>query len=518
MERSGVPASITLAQGIVESAAGNSKLAREANNHFGIKCGSKWTGPAYYIEDDDYDADGNLMKSCFRKYARAEESYLDHTDFLTASKRYDPLFSLPTTDYKGWATGLKTAGYATNPKYADMLIKCVEDHKLNEYDKQTEKNATLVTADGKKVRNPFIARKADAGVFKNNDLKTVSAKEGETALEIASRYNVPYDRFLKYNDLQANDPLVENQYLYLQKKRNSFFGKKELHPVSEGENMYIISQLYGIKLKTLYCRNRMKMPQEPAIGARLNLRGRAKKTPPTLALNTKPVTPPTTTPKDAKKPSKKDPKAPKDSKKPSKTDPKSATKGTDIAYSRVMDLMEEMLKIKSEKPVEAKETTYTPPVLPSANAAKDSVKTTVKTAVKEPVKPATPPIKVGTGGWVQVGDEPNKPHSPKPAEPPVPAAPKPAPKVEVYVPNTPPQKPNVPNYEQSKNPTKPQITRPIAVMPNAKANVPAGSHEVVDGDTLFNIAKRYNLSVAQLKTLNNLDADAISLGQVLKVK
>ena len=226
MERSGIPASITLAQGIVESAAGNSKLAREANNHFGIKCGSKWTGPVYYIEDDDYDADGNLMKSCFRKYARAEESYLDHTDHLTNNKRYDPLFSLPTTDYKGWATGLKAAGYATNPKYADMLIKCVEDHKLSEYDKQTEKNATLVTTDGKKVRNPFIVRKSDAGVFRNNDLKAVSAKEGETALEIASRYNVPYDRFLKYNDLQANDPLVENQYLYLQKKRHSFFGKK----------------------------------------------------------------------------------------------------------------------------------------------------------------------------------------------------------------------------------------------------------------------------------------------------
>jgi LysM repeat protein len=275
--------------------------------------------------------------------------------------------------------------------------------------------------------------------------------------------------------------------------------------------------LYGIKLKTLYCRNRMKMPQEPAIGARLNLRGRAKKTPPTLALNTKPVTPPTNEPKDAKdtkKSSKKDPKAPKDSKKPSKTDPKSATKGTDIAYSRVMDLMEEMLKIKADKAVEAKETTYTPPALPPAKTAKDSVKTTVKTTVKEPAKP----IKVGTGGWVQVGDEPTKPHSPKPAEPPVPAAPKAAPKVEVYVPNTPPQKPSVPNYEQSKNPPKPQITRPIAVMPNTKANVPAGSHEVVDGDTLFNIAKRYNLSVSQLKTLNNLDADAISLGQVLKVK
>jgi LysM repeat protein len=536
MERSGVPASITLAQGIVESSAGNSKLAKEANNHFGIKCGAKWTGPVYYIEDDDYDADGNLMKSCFRKYPRAEESYLDHTDFLTTGKRYETLFKLQTTDYKGWASGLKSAGYATNPKYADILIKCVEDHKLNQYDKIVDKNSPIVSADGKTIRNPFVNKKSETGIFKNNGLKVVIAQKNETALEIASRYNVPYDRFLKYNDLKPNDPLIETQYLYLQKKRNSFFGKKELHPVAEGETMYMISQLYGIKLKTLYCRNRMKAPQEPATNVRLKLRGRAKKTPQLLPLNPS-ATPPVKT-DDKVKTADNTEKAPKDAKKDSKKDKKEVAKkagkttpSADASYGRVMDLMEEMLKIQSKKMPDTKETAGAPSLPPSQDALKDAAKDT-------PKAPTTPPVKVGTGGWVQVADD-AKPHAPKPPTPVLPKAPKgngntskPAPPVstapvEVYVPATPPKRPTVPNYEQSKNPTKPEvktpakpeIKKPAAVMPNtSSASAPAGSYLVEEGDTLFSVAKKHGLTVPQLKALNNLDGDAISLGQILKIK
>ena len=126
MNTYGIPASITLAQGISELGSGNSSLAKYANNHFGIKCTSDWKGKAYYKDDDE-------RNDCFRVYKDARESYKDHSEFLKR-KRYSFLFELDKNDYKNWALGLKTAGYATNPKYPDMLIGIIEKYKLYQYD------------------------------------------------------------------------------------------------------------------------------------------------------------------------------------------------------------------------------------------------------------------------------------------------------------------------------------------------------------------------------------------------
>ncbi|MEY4926101.1 MAG: hypothetical protein RI894_537, partial [Bacteroidota bacterium] len=329
MERSGIPASITLAQGIVESNASNSKLAREGNNHFGIKCGNDWTGDNIQVEDDDYDSQGNLLKSCFRKYKRPEESYLDHTDFLMNKQRYQQLFSLATDDYKGWATGLKSAGYATNPKYADILIKTVEENKLTEYDKPRANTAEVLVADnGKKIRNPFSVKKGEKGIFKNNTNKTVVAQAGETLLEIATRYEKPYSKMLAWNDLKPNDPLYANQFVYLESKCSRFKGTKKVHVVAEGENMYIISQLYGMKLSELYSRNNMKLPAEPAIGARLVLSS-SNKTAVKLQDTKSPKTVLPINSKDGKD---------------DKTTPKTAAVASkeNLQYNKVIDLLEEL--------------------------------------------------------------------------------------------------------------------------------------------------------------------------------
>ena len=365
MERSGIPASITLAQGIVESNSSNSKLAREACNHFGIKCGTEWSGETYALEDDDYDSQGNLLKSCFRKYKRPEESYLDHTDYLMGKQRYQSLFSLATDDYKGWATGLKAAGYATNPKYADILIKTVEDNKLTEFDKPRANAADiLITDTGKKIRNPFSVKKDEKGIFKNNTNKTVIAKPGETLLEIATRYDKPYSKMLAWNDLKPNDPLYASQFVYLESKCSRFKGNKKVHVVAEGENMYIISQLYGIELADLYKRNNLKAPAEPAVGARLALSGNTKT--PVKLQDSK--TPKTLLPINGKE-------------NPAPTNPETAKKAMpkeSIQYNKVIDLLEEFLKLKAP----AAKTENTAPTTP----------TNTPPVVVNNATPSTPPV------------------------------------------------------------------------------------------------------------------------------
>ena len=135
MQRSGIPASITLSQGIIESSWGGGELASNSNNHFGIKCKDYWTGPSYYIEDDDYE-NGRLIKSCFRAYANPEESYIDHTNFLMNNERYHALFTYAQTDYVNWAKGLKACGYATDAEYAEKLIRMIEKYNLHRFDTQ----------------------------------------------------------------------------------------------------------------------------------------------------------------------------------------------------------------------------------------------------------------------------------------------------------------------------------------------------------------------------------------------
>lgn len=260
MNNHGVPASITLAQGILESADGNSPLAKYANNHFGIKC-HDWTGETF-IQDDD------RSNECFRKYENAEDSYNDHSLFLKNRERYSDLFLLATTDYKGWAHGLKKAGYATNPQYAYLLIQVIEENDLHQYDKE------LTFAH--KVIKPKVAPVTAVGFKKHevkvhdNNIRFIVAKKGDTPYKIAKEFDMGLWQIYKYNDLAHTDKIDEGDIVYLQPKRNK--AKFEFHVAEEGDTMKKISQKYGIKLKKLYQRNNMARGSEPQKGTVLYLR------------------------------------------------------------------------------------------------------------------------------------------------------------------------------------------------------------------------------------------------------
>lgn len=272
MERTGVPASIKLAQGILESNAGRSTLARKANNHFGIKCGSRWNGKKYYQKDDDYKR-GKLVKSCFRGYRNAEYSYLAHSDFLLANARYGDLFKLNPTNYKKWAKGLKKAGYATSKTYDKKLIRIIEEYELNKFDKMASSDIVEVEAKTK--------AKVQTNIFYINDAKMTYAKTGETAAAIAKRTQTAISRILKYNELitAANEPLAADAKVFIQEKRKNFRGKEKVHIVKAGETMYDIAQSYGLCLDRLYKKNKMSNGKQPAIGESITVRGKSEKKP-----------------------------------------------------------------------------------------------------------------------------------------------------------------------------------------------------------------------------------------------
>jgi len=254
MFRSGVPASITLAQGILESADGNSPLARYANNHFGIKCHSSWSGETFIMDDD-------ARNECFRKYHTALESFEDHSNFLTGRSRYSDLFDLKKTDYKGWARGLKKAGYATNPKYANILIHLIETNDLDQYDK-VKKMPKQDAVAGIYRKNRIEVN--DRTIKLQNNIKYTVVGEDDSFYKIANEMNMGLWQLYKYNDMEKGDVLEHGQILYLQPKRGK--GTEETHIFKKGDSMWQISQMYGIRLKKLYKRNRMDFGDEAQIG------------------------------------------------------------------------------------------------------------------------------------------------------------------------------------------------------------------------------------------------------------
>lgn len=261
MNANGIPASITLAQGILESADGNSPLARYANNHFGIKCHSDWKGETFTQDDD-------RTNECFRKYDNAEESFRDHSIFLSTRSNYRNLFTLSTTDYKGWAHGLKSAGYATNPQYAYLLIQIIEDNRLYEYDREQ----TFARKEIKPEIKPVVAvnfKKHEVKVHDNN-IRFIIAKEGDTPYKIAKEFEMGLWQIYKYNDLDNDQKIKEGDIIYLQPKRNK--ARFEFHTVQNGDTMKKISQQYGVKLSKLYKRNNIKRGTEPKAGTLVYLR------------------------------------------------------------------------------------------------------------------------------------------------------------------------------------------------------------------------------------------------------
>lgn len=270
MKRSGIPASITIAQGMLESDNGNSRITREGNNHFGIKC-HDWSGQGVYEDDDK-------KNECFRKYLSSEESFHDHTEFLLTRQRYNFLFSYKSTDYKSWAKGLKKAGYATNSSYDNLLIKIIEDNQLYAFDGNfsISKHSKSDNKTNDNYDAGFTIR-LNRPVYKRNDIEYVIAKNGDTFGKLSQELDLLAWELIKYNELSKDSTVHDGQILYLQPKhRKAAFGQ-DYHTVQTGESIYTISQLYGIKTRLLKKWNNFNGNTIVKEGDVLNLRFRKKK-------------------------------------------------------------------------------------------------------------------------------------------------------------------------------------------------------------------------------------------------
>jgi len=317
MERYKVPASIKLAQGLLETAGGQSILAKQGRNHFGIKCKEDWKGKTMKYTDDAYN-------ECFRVYDSPRESYRDHSIFLSGRKRYESLFGLKSTDYKAWAHGLKKAGYATNPKYAYMLIKKIEQHKLYLFDKissnkvhltlaklypdikydSTKKNAiadvkltddkflteineisyytskkaldgdeTNSLTSASEVNSQILQRQLIIKQHPNHQIKFVITPDVMDISQLSEKYKISVRRLMKYNEF-TNSRIPKNKIVFLERKRNTTF--QETYIAEAGESMHDISQKFGIKLRKLRYRNRMKN-DEPIVGQKIYLKHKKPK-------------------------------------------------------------------------------------------------------------------------------------------------------------------------------------------------------------------------------------------------
>ena len=253
MKKYRIPASITLAQGLLESGAGQSTLARKSNNHFGIKCGSDWRGKTVSHDDD-------ARGECFRAYKHPKQSYEDHSKFLANRPRYASLFKLDITDYKGWARGLKKAGYATNPRYAEQLIGIIELYDLHKYDK---KGGLKWMKENPNPHQTYIA----------NGLVYIVVRAGDSWKSISKELDISQKKLRKYNDLYKGYALQVGDILYLEKKNRKAGKEHIVHVLRAGESMYSISQKYGIRLKNLYKLNKMDEDDPaPEVGTILRLR------------------------------------------------------------------------------------------------------------------------------------------------------------------------------------------------------------------------------------------------------
>lgn len=469
MEKSGIPASIKLAQAIQESAFGTSELAQRARNHFGIKCAS-WSGPTYYKQDDE------AHKSCFRVYTNPEQSFRDHTDFLTSRSHYAFLFDYESTDYKRWAKGLRKAGYATDPKYASKIIKTIETYDLAKYDQPgageaTEEVAVQPFQAGVELREKtrsFLFRNYKKGIFNRNRSAFFVAQPNETALAAATRMGIPYHRFLKFNDLRDGDVLIEYQYCFIQPKKKSFHGEEDVHEVKNDERMYEIAQFYGIDLAQLYELNKLQRGQEPENGVLIYLKSEAPSIPKLRPQNHE-------------------------------------------------DLMPLPLGGEETPVIEPQDSTET--ISPGENSSENTTDNNTRDTLE--LNTPTYPSNVYEGGYLNTsenGEQPTKPPGwvegaegnlfPEPqdtsnntTEPPT----------EVI-----PTEPS--GGEQPIEPPVTPTTEPSGA--GGEPTVPSTDtqlHVVQSGEGLWGIARKYELSVEELKAFNNLTSNTLQPGDVLRI-
>ena len=308
MDRMGIPASIKMGQGILESGSGQSQLAKNANNHFGIKCGGDWEGESYYAWDDEEE------KSCFRVFETAEACFIAHSEFLTNPKktyRYGFLFKLEKTDYKGWANGLQKAGYSSSKTYAKKLISVIERYELYKLDYLTaeiyvvsdeelerefgvnkgraislfdrireqskdtvEKNdvATILIPDPLDKKPNIDADSLTQKIFKLNKLNAVFVQANDDLVKLAKRYKQNVRRLRRYNELTADKPLKQGEHVFLQRKNKKYLGLRPTHLSREGETLWDISQRYGLRLKYLERLNPKYKKKTPPRNTRIILR------------------------------------------------------------------------------------------------------------------------------------------------------------------------------------------------------------------------------------------------------
>ncbi len=296
MEKYGIPASITLAQGMLESGYGNSDLANRSNNHFGIKCHSSWTGERVYHDDD-------AKGECFRKYESPWWSYRDHSKFLQ-KKRYQGLYQYDQKDYKSWARGLKKAGYATNPKYPELLISKIEKYQLWRYDYMTNQNidgeldgalaatfkqggntpppvvpttpTTPVVTKPVTPTKPVVSNEPHTvHKHRTGKLPYVIARNGDTWDKIAAEMDIKIKKLVEYNDVAIDRAVIPGQYIFLKKKKSR--AKEKYHTVQPGEDMYRIAQKHGVRLGKLYEKNLMRIGEQPNVGDVIYLKKKKKK-------------------------------------------------------------------------------------------------------------------------------------------------------------------------------------------------------------------------------------------------
>lgn len=530
MEVARIPASITLAQGILESRYGTSELASKSNNHFGIKCHKSWNGQSVKYDDDAKD-------ECFRKYLTAAESFRDHSSFLSTRGRYSDLFKLSIYDYKGWAKGLRKAGYATNPKYADHLIKIIEEEQLYVFDrmashevdpyiaslrnnvrpnevfvvkveeKKVDKPANkpsqqpVQTASVKKVitvqGGPAAAPEDDIvqsrDIFIENDIKAVFSFTKDTPAALAAMYDVPIKRLYKYNEWpEYLNEFTWGMKVYLQPKRSKSRDISQLyHKVKQGETMYQIAQHYGIKTEKLYKWNLMSQDkrEQPRAGEMISLRKK---------VSVKPLL-----------------RRPQDKfsveQMPQQNQDKEVVVTSEATPQKaVTQKPTEQPVAKPQKPVIQQpqtEPTSKPATAQTGNqpqtTTEDPWATYPSTKTEEQRKAEEKTTTPKTNGQQQGSGR------------------------SIIYDNTPPvnQQP-VKAYEPPKNQTKqkPQTSSNSTVLNPKPATQPKPEvnntqyHKVVKGDTLYSLSKKYGVSVTQIKEWNNLSGNTIKLGQRLAIK
>jgi LysM repeat protein len=483
MQRSGVPASIKLAQGILETQSGNGWLVQNSNNHFGIKCKNNWTGESVRYDDD-------ARQECFRKYNTAADSYRDHSDFLRNNPRYAFLFQFQEEDYKSWAYGLKQAGYATSNTYPQQLIKLIEDYNLQQYTLEGEGVAKAGTSNGKTGDEVVAARpsrptipaspgkssginKANApkGVFQINDRKVIMVPAGTSLIQVANARDIKLRNLVHYNDLNNDNPLPKDMLIFLQKKGKS--GKNDYHTVAAGETMYDIAQAEGIQLRWLRRRNKMKEGQEPEVGERLALAGYANKMP-----------------KLAKNPPAEDPTE-------GDLNPGQIVEDVRTEIERQEEIAQQNAAQQQGAQTPSAQQNNLPAGMVDDLKKIGEVKTTGGTAQNtsgQPAKPAaTAPVQSSRPAPTQPASTPSGSPAPASAKPATPSS----------------------NSQPVTGATPTQPTAPVGTAPVREGN--SLYHDVQSKETLYSIAKRYNITVEQLQQWNHLEGFDIKIGQRLLV-